>query len=530
LSEEECHARNGYYQGNGLECITVDGIPRCSGGTGGCCDSAVETCADGVVASECLSQGRLYYGYGIPCSSYDCVRNCYTPISGLGLLTPGTEIEEGIVVGIFNPANALCLGNTAFGGLPTSIINENNLFGSTAAFNLLSNGEESVAATYNSKYNRIGYGFNRTDSHVCQEDSWLLIVSKYPVMLEENTTEPVTNNILSTTSVKTFTWSHGGTYFGNIMTDQGFLPSNTETPAPGDGAFPGDATPDEGWFAKGVVGAEGLTYYGNVYTFQNCANQFNLNPVWRAGHGPFYARTTMNGKWNTNWGLYNTIRMTCAERHAYDLDAGFDPVFTQRYYFGAGFTTDYDPGTWSNSQQSSVEAISAFNIQKLRGSSTFPKISNWYIPSMDELSYLAEQIANNNLNGKISLAGGIPLGDSRLGADGWIWSSTGTFNEGATSEYTQMNSVDPAPTESSPAFPVAHGNEAWTIKIDLNDLKNPKFKKANRVENKHEVRPVRLVRCDGNYYSTESNPARYWRFWAIPSIPIDNIINGPTII
>ena len=77
---------------------------------------------------------------------------------------------------------------------------------------------------------------------------------------------------------------------------------------------------------------------------------------------------------------------------------------------------------------------------------------------------------------------------------------------------------------------MAHGNEAWTIKIDLNDLKNPKFKKANRVENKHEVRPVRLVRCDGNYYSTESNPARYWRFWAIPSIPIDNIINGPTII
>jgi hypothetical protein len=522
ITNDQCISQNGYYQGAGLNCTTAIGVPRCSGGTGGCCNSSTETCTDGVDGSTCISQGNFYYGCSVPCSSHSCVRTCYTQIAEAGLLLPGTEIEGGIVVGIFNPRNSICFGNTAFGGIPPSLVADPaTITTSTEIFNFLTNGNEASADYYQTKYNRLGYGFNRSSSHICSEDSWLLIVSKYPVVLEENTTTPISDDISSFTGIKTFTWSHGGTYFGNIMTDQGLIPTNTET---SNVPFPGDTTPDEGWY---IYGVSGLTYYGNAYSFQNCSNEFNDNPYWRSGHGPFYARTTFNGRWSPNWGLYNTIRMVCAERHAYDIDPGYESVFKQLYDFGPGFTPYYTAGEWSISQQSSAEAISAFNIQKLATGTLFPKASNWYIPSMDELSYIAAKIATEDLNGTIARLGGVPLGDRRIGADGWIWSSTGTFNEGTTGEYTQIVTDAAFPDVGSVTSPVSHGTEAWTVRVDTTDLTLTKTKKANRLD-KYEVRPVRMIRCDGQYYDINlNNPARYWRLWAIPSIDIGNIINGP---
>ena len=59
------------------------------------------------------------------------------------------------------------------------------------------------------------------------------------------------------------------------------------------------------------------------------------------------------------------------------------------------------------------------------------------------------------------------------------------------------------------------------------DPRAVKVKKADRLD-QYEVRPIRMIRCDGRYYSTTDNPTKYWRFWAVPSININNIINGPS--
>ena len=527
ISYENCIAQLGYYQGNGLKCTNSLEVPRCSGGTGGCCEPNIfpqeSPCIDNVNGAECINSGKHYLGCSIPCSSYDCgiFATCFNSIPDIPVLEEGAEFDGGIVVGIFKPNGTKCLGNTAFGGPDPFALNSATIWNDEDVFNLLTNGDERLAGEYFSKFGFGGYGFSRTANHNCEEDSWLLIVSKYPVMLNEDVFNPINTDIQDLQSLKSFTWSHGGTYFGNIMTDSGAIPQNTES-FPNDGVFPGDVTPDEGWYAFATP--SGITYYGNNYSFLlSCPSFYNQNPLWRSGHGPFRARATMNGRWNTNWGLYNTIRMVCAERHAYDLDVGYDAIFGERYYFGEGFTTGYT--LWIDSQQSSSEAISAYNLHvpSTQGS---PRISDWYIPSMDELSFIADKVVNANLNGVILTAGGVAIGDDRLNSNNWIWSSTGSFNEGNTGEYWQTEFVQSAPNEGDSVAPVSHGTEAWALKIT--DTNNVYVQKANRVSNKFEVRPVKMIRCDGSYYDTNSNPAKYWRFWKIPNLPIDKIINGPT--
>ena len=519
IRPEECIANAGYYQGHGYGCELLSGLRRCIGGSGGCCDPSVEGCTGGVNGEDCIAQGHLYFGKCSACVDFDCVKTCWKPIPGIPLVDYGDEIDGGIVVGIFNPNGSTCLGNTAFGG----VLGSTDVFTNSSIFNLLTNGDERVAERYFSKYNNNGYGFDRVPNHGCDEDSWLLIVSKYPVMLNETPSDIISTDINSLTNLKRFTWSHGGTYFGNIMTDAGGLPEDSESGniPPNDGQFPGDVTRDEGWYVFNTP--SGLTYYGNAYSFTICTDQYNLNPRYRSGHGLARGRTTFNGKWNPSWGLYNTIRMVGAERHANNTDTAFSDDFRFSYTFGAGFTFSYT--SWSTSQQSCGEAISAYNLAKTP--IHFPKISNWYIPSMDELSFIADKIANDGLNGHILVHGGYPIGEPNLGANGWVWSSTGTFNEGNTGEYWQTTNPLGIPVATSPTFPVSHGTKAWATQIDTTDLTSVKIKKADRLE-QFEVRPVRMMRCDGRYYDTNSNPSKYYRFWKVPNLAINNIINGPS--
>ena len=515
ITPEACTALAGYYQGHGYGCGLLSGLRRCRGGSGGCCDPSVEGCTGGVNGQECIDQGHLYFGKCSACGDFDCVKTCWNPIPGIPLVEYGDEIEDGIVVGIFNPKGSRCLGNTAFGGIPPGTPNA-NISTNSSIFNLLTNGDERVAEPYFSKYNNNGYGFTKTN---CDEDSWLLIVSKYPVMLNETPSAIISTDINSLTNLKTFTWSHGGTYFGNIMTDAGgFAGYNEDIPA-ADEPFPGDVTRDEGWYVFNTP--SGLTYYGNAYSFvENCVQKYNSNPFYRSGHGLERGRTTFNGKWNPSWGLYNTIRMVCAERHANNTDTEFNSGYGLSYTFGTGFTFGYT--TWKTSQQSCGEAISAYNLAKTP--IHFPKISNWYIPSMDELSFIADKIVNDNLNGFILAAQGVPIGEPNLGANGWVWSSTGTFDEGNTGEYWQTTNPLGVTLEGNQTFPVSHGTEAWATQIAT----NVKVKKANRILEQFEVRPVRMMRCDGRYYDESSNPSKYYRFWKVPNLAINNIINGPS--
>lgn len=522
-TETDCISLNGSYQGDGIPCTTTAGVNRCSAPGGACCNQTTGVCVDNQTLEECTASGGFYNGPNSTCATSTCTSNCFSPIL-TEPLNPFTEFEGGIVVGVFNPKNTLCLGNSAFGGPPIGMRSPVDIF------NFLNNGDEKIAEEYRTKYNPLGYGFTRGSQHDCSEDSWLLIVSRYPVVLTADTTNPIRLDVVDTTtfpSVTKFTWSHGGTYFGYIMDNTGNVP-----PSPiGEEFIEEDLTVDEGFYVF-KQGLNGITYIGNDYSFANCNNTNNNFPVLRSGSGLRNARITMNGKWSHSWGLYNSIRMTCAERHAYDLDIGYSPStslcgcdYTQLFTFGAGFTSFYT--NWLTSDQSAMEAISAVN-SSVGYFPTIPqtaKMSDWYLPSIDELSFIAYHVKNSNLNNLIAANGrGVAIGDSLIGAGGWVWSSTGTFNEGVTSEYWQTTTIElPTDPDIGTHNPVSKGSEAWAM--NFTNPAEPKIGKKNRLQ-KYEVRPVRLVRCDRRYHeNTPDNSYRYWRFWKIPILPL-NIIKG----
>jgi hypothetical protein len=123
-------------------------------------------------------------------------------------------------------------------------------------------------------------------------------------------------------------------------------------------------------------------------------------------------------------------------------------------------------------------------------------ISDWYIPSYDELAYIAKNCVNdsvNNINAKLLQNGGTPL-------DGWYWSSTGTF-DGTTYEYVLNHPSG-----------LTHGSMAWAISFNSDgNAEQFKTKKAHRTENKYKVRPIKIIRCDKSFYANNSPNNKYWR-------------------
>ena len=542
---QDCLALGGFYQGLGVNCQLANGTLLCRGGTGGCCMPLSNTCENNYTFDNCMQSNGIYFGVNTVCSDFECSSTCLNTIPGIPPLTIGSEFEGGIVAGIFNTQKSLCLGNKKFGGIPLNFVaglNENEILGSTAIFNYLTNGDEINAELYYSRSDKIGYGFTHSVNHLCEEDTWILIVGKYPINLIQSADpfDAVSDDITNNQSLKTFTWSHGGTYFGfaldnaynipvNLENDDFTCPQSVEMSELGQ---PELYVRDEGWYAfkDSSNVANGITYYGNRETFKSCSDYFNNCPIKRASLIPLYARVGSEKIWRRNWGLYNTIMMVGAELWA---NKDTNPELNSSLYnfnFGQGFTFSYDQ--WQTSQQSAGEAISAYNICKSE-SVYSPKLSKWYIPSVDELSFIAHKISSEDLNGKILAANGVPIGDSGIGADGWVWTSTGTFNEANQNEYIQTKGIGyPATSNDAPQYNVKHGTEAWAMKFNQTNISDIKIGKKNRLD-KYEVRPVRMIRCDGKYYdinstdNTLNNPAKYWNYWNMAELPLANMLLGP---
>lgn len=561
LSESECIASAGYYQGNGINCNLFDsGLNRCSpvGHTGGCCTPINEQCSNQLY-ENCMSSSGLFYGYGTECTNYTCKKSCYNMIDSQPIAYPGDIFEDGIVVGIFNPNEALCYGNTAFNATLYGEGNENATLRDESLFNFLTNGKEKQAARYFTGYDKTGYGFNRSVNHQCGQDSWLLIVSLYPIVI---TSDPT--NILSTdpsikSNLSKFVWSHGGTYYGvpyNVDTDTEYTWNpdywNLDDPTSTDdnegfsnpsGVWSLDITRDmnEGYYRYHELinpnPTNGITYFGNLYSFNACTNQWNKNPFYRTGGELRHAHNTFNGKWSHNWGLRNTIVMAAAENHAYfnspkirtansgNNIPGGDPEnfrYDRWFNFGPTFNPQFDSSDplvlWNSTYQTSIEAISAINWVKMQTDINIPKMSEWYIPSIDELAFIANKINFDGLNDLLIRAGGIPIGDSITGANGWVWSSTGTFNEGITFEYTRTTTLGNLQD-------YGHFSQAWAMRFfDDNGNPNISVMKKDRME-RLEVRPVRLIRCDGNHYTNTSNKVLYYNLWKINNLNPVSIVS-----
>ena len=184
-----------------------------------------------------------------------------------------------------------------------------------------------------------------------------------------------------------------------------------------------------------------------------------------------------NGFWHRNYGFYNNLRIISADNALSQGYNGTDDLYTSGQ-FGPGLTADY---------------ISAFRISRLYDDrlngttgavdgvtgSNIPEVSSWYIPSHDELAFIAENCVNNNkydfnLNSHLLANGGSPY-------NGWYWTSTGAFDEtkgftGGVGEGVMVSSGSGATADP--------GTLAWAMKFDVSGHRiNFRVGKKNRTYN-----------------------------------------------
>lgn len=211
-----------------------------------------------------------------------------------------------------------------------------------------------------------------------------------------------------------------------------------------------------------------------------------------------------NGMWHRNWGLYNSIRMVSADNI---LHEGYTGEYSYSSSdFGPGLTSDY------------ISAIRATRLlddgltSDSQGITGNPEnVSGWYIPSYDELSFLAAHCLLDddnphgfNLNIELMKNDGIPLG-------GYHWSSTGSFDENNINILTNVFPTLPHEGLFTNENDMVAGSVAWSMNFDLNGISNNFItKKKKRTEETCKVRPIRLIRCDTRYYGATGDGNTLW--------------------
>ena len=196
----------------------------------------------------------------------------------------------------------------------------------------------------------------------------------------------------------------------------------------------------------------------------------------------------------------------------------------------------------------------------------YPQVSRWYVPSIDELAFIAAQCQNLNIDlqekiknfqGGIGIDIGIQNAQFFQGGSGWVWSSTGTFNEGNTGEFIQatggqpfVNSgingqelVDPNSAQYQQQVLRDQFTKAWALKFpsftSRDNVNAYRIRKMSDTEDKAELRLVRMIRCDNRYFSNEGTfngdkstaqnnvdePLKN-NCWAVPRLTASAIANG----
>jgi len=183
----------------------------------------------------------------------------------------------------------------------------------------------------------------------------------------------------------------------------------------------------------------------------------------------------------------------------------------------------------------------------------YPQISRWYIPSFDEMAFIAKQCKNidfvNNTtlqqrilqynidypwtnagftfpNGIASV--GVKIGEELLGANGYVWTSTGSFDVGNTAEYIQATGG--APTANS-GIECKQFTKAWAfdfsqLQLNSGESGTIKIKKLHDFNDRAELRLVRMIRCDQRYYDNNSPEKLKNTVWSVPRITENAICNG----
>jgi hypothetical protein len=325
-------------------------------------------------------------------------------------------------------------------------------------------------------------------------------------------------------------------------------------------------------------GVTGSTYWGNTTAFDGCADlsyvctaECAKSPVIRTRPGQDQVFTRNTGYWSRNWGMLNCCRLFNSDIAEYYFKSGNGlggPFAGYKAKFGAtgyaGFTANFfltSSTSASTAKTTIAEACSAYNrnyysTEEMKANG-YPQVSRWYVPSVDELSFIAKQCTDSNvlLQQKIynynGSATGIPIGSNDIGATGWVWTSTGSFDEGITAQYIQATGGTPFKninnqyTEATPGYynqvSTNQFTKAWALKFPQFDINiqsassstDFRVKKAHDFNDKYEVRMVRLVRCDQKYYdnnnSVEFTRNRTWMIARLTDAAICNGTNQPDL-
>lgn len=459
-TESNCQSLGMYFQGIGVNCTTSDNLNVCFDGNGACCNSGLG-CTAGITGYICLSENKTYYGDGTTCGDFSCTLvdiPCYSIIENTTLY-PGMEYEDGIVVGIFNASKSKCFGANIFSGEFTG-------------YTLLTGTTYQQAVEYYSSYDYSGYGFDTNT--VCENDgdSYILIISKHPINIDSNKTV-----IDGSSDIHEFIWSNGSVSWGPLVDVGSFTVNEFDN---------NNLMYKEGYiYDYSNEQSSKLALYGN--SFLTCSSaRVDTNASTSIENRP---PQSFIGQWTRNNGLYNTIRLCGSEFFYYNI---IDSMY--------GATLEnYTP---ISTEITAARALSLYNRQKQK---TIDIASNWYIPSIDELAFIANYCRNtneSNLNARLLEVGGTPL-------SGWHWSSTGALN------------VDLGEGILTPTG-LTHGSEAWAINIDVDGISENMIASRRQRTQQYSIRPIKMIRCDRRYYSnTDSN----FKLWNIPILSeriIDN--------
>jgi len=459
-TQAACESINGFYQGAGVKCVTNDNLNVCVSGNGACCDSGI-TCSAGITGEVCLSQFKTYFGDGTTCGDFICAAKeipCYGIVEN-ELLTSGAIYEGGIVVGIFNPNRSECFGPSIFDG-------------NTNTYSTLTGTTLAGCTLYYSNYDYSGYGFNQSSVCDSDQDTYLLIVSPHPISINANK-----NIVDGESTTNKFIWSNGSVAWGPLVD----LSNNTV-----DEFDINNLSLKEGYiYSTTNEESSKLSLYPN--TFLTCDSaRFDTVALTHIENKPTQSIT---GQWTRNYGLYNTIRLIGGEYFYYNIGTSQDGATMANY-------------TPTTSSITAARALSIYNIQK---PTNYSSASKWYIPSIDELSYIAHKcssLSEFNLNSRLLELGYTPFYD-------WYWSSTGALN------ITNNEGI------LTPAG-ITHGSEAWAIKFDVDGKTENMVTSRKSRTNQYYVRPVKLIRCDKRKATVLDDN---FKIWYVPNLS-ENIIDN----
>lgn len=501
----DCIRNGGFFRGLGTSCIDYFENNICSTGTGSCC-LGKNSCVDNENYDECLDAGGLYAGSGSTCAELSCPNvndvSCFGIVDNQ-LIKPGDLFGGGLVVGIFNPYYSYVAGaEKQFVGQSTSFTNE---CGTTASYMSMS---EITADIYRTPYDHHGYGFGTSgDQYLsCSDissnsvpgeneskpDSYLMIVALDPIAIDGE-------NKLTTPSrgvTQDFVWSNYGSSWGPTI--------NLQNPRAENYGIYDEEYQDIGKFLEGywsslvASGSDACVLEQGLVS--SCTYARSLGSDWNMRIATIPPRSP-NGFWRRNWGLFNTIRMVNSDNAEYIN-------FTSRGNFES---TIFGPAVTGGNYTSAraVRLLPDGLTSEIQGATANPKtLSPWYLPSHDELGFLASHCLRDgnspysfDLNSELLMNGGTPF-------LGWHWSSTGSFNGNTGGEGKKFGNVD------------GPGSVAWAFKFpESGSLTDFVSARKNRTANKYKVRPIRLVRCDGLYGTTgPSAGLQLDKSWQIPPV------------